>query len=78
MRQSSADGGHLLHEKNLVLLNLLRDVMENETHLGSLAPNAPDDEIHRALKNRATRRKEILCEIQVILAQEGIPTPVEA
>ncbi|THV12341.1 hypothetical protein [Rhizobium rhizophilum] len=58
-----------MHEKNLVLVNILRDIAENETscHVPS---GATMEEIVRCLADKAVRRTEILGEIRHVLLQE--------
>ncbi len=58
-----------MHEKNLVLMNILRDIAENEAscHFKSGVTEA---EIVRCLTDKAVRRKEILGEIRHLLRQE--------
>lgn len=58
-----------MHEKNLVLMNILRDIAENETSC-NLAPGTTEEEIVRCLTDKAVRRKEILSEILHLLRQE--------
>jgi hypothetical protein len=58
-----------MHEKNLVLVNILRDIAENETS-GHVAPGATEEEIIRRLTDKAVRRTEILGEISHFLLQE--------
>jgi hypothetical protein len=66
-----------LHEKNLVLMNILRDIAENET-LGNFAPGATEAEIARSLADRAARRAEILGEIRHVLHQKNVAQRVQA
>lgn len=58
-----------MHEKNLVLMNILRDIAENETSC-NLAAGMTEEEIVRYLTDKAVRRKEILGEILHLLRQE--------
>ncbi|QEE43225.1 hypothetical protein FVA81_00795 (plasmid) [Rhizobium sp. WL3] len=58
-----------MHEKNLVLVNILRDIAENETSC-HVAPGATVEEIVRCLADKAVRRTEILGEIRHVLLQE--------
>lgn len=67
----------LMHEKNLVLMNILRDIAENET-LGDFAFGATEAEIDRRLGDRAVRRAEILGEIRHILRQEDLAQRAQA
>lgn len=66
-----------LKEKNLVMLNLLRDVAENEDSINVLPEGADDSTIERAVRDRANRRKEILGEIEDLLYREYILAPLE-
>ncbi|WP_421578257.1 hypothetical protein [Shinella sp. M31] len=66
-----------MYEKNLVLINILRDIAENET-LGNFAPGATEAEIGRCLTDRATRRAEILGEIRQVLREENVVHRVQA
>lgn len=60
-----------MHEKNLVLMNILRDIVENETssHVGA---DATDGDIARQLADKALRRTEILGEIRHVLLREDM------
>ena len=60
-----------MHEKNLVLMNILRDIVENET-TSDVGANATEEEISLRLADKAVRRAEILGEIRHILRQEDI------
>lgn len=60
-----------MHEKNLVLLNILRDIVENETSCHVVA-EATDGEIARRLTDKALRRAEILGEIHHVLRREDM------
>lgn len=60
-----------LHEKNLVLMNILRDIVENETSDQFSADTTPE-EIARLLADKAVRQAEILGEIRCVLHQEDI------
>ncbi|GGG23039.1 MULTISPECIES: hypothetical protein [Rhizobium] len=62
-----------MHEKNLVLMNILRDIAENET-LGDFASGATEAEIDRRLKDRAVRRAEI----RHILRQQDLAQRAQA
>jgi hypothetical protein len=66
-----------MRERNLVVMNILRDVAENET-LGNVAPGATEAEIARSLADRAARRAEILGEIRHVLCQENMTHRVQA
>lgn len=68
----------LLKEKNLVMLNLLRDVMENEVSIHILPDGSGDAAIERAVHDRASRKKEILGEIEDLLYREYIMSQIEA
>lgn len=58
-----------MHEKNLVLMNILRDIAENEASCHSTS-DVTEEEIVRCLTDKAVRRKEILGEIRHLLCQE--------
>jgi len=64
-----------LEEKYLVTLNLLRDIMENEASVADVVIGAEDEEIERALRDRASRRREILAEIDDFLFREDSGGP---
>ena len=64
-----------LEEKYLVTLNLLRDIMENEASVADVVIGAEDEEIERALRDRASRRREILAEIDHFLFREDSGGP---
>jgi hypothetical protein len=66
-----------MHEKNLVLVNILRDIVENETsyHLNG---NEEDEELYRVLADKAARRREILGEIFNFLRKEDMARRVNA
>lgn len=66
-----------MHERNLVLMNILRDIAENETS-DHIAAAATDEQVARHCAEKAFRRKEILGEISYILHQEDIARRVEA
>ncbi len=66
-----------MHEKNLVLMNILRDIAENETS-GDFASGATEAEFARCLVDRVARRAEILGEIRRVLHQEGLAQRVQA
>ena len=60
-----------MHEKNLVLMNILRDIVENETS-SHVAADATDGDIARQLADKALRRTEILGEIRHVLLREDM------
>ncbi|MFN7089031.1 MAG: hypothetical protein ACK4P4_00510 [Allorhizobium sp.] len=60
-----------MHERNLVLMNILRDIEENETPCPA-APGATEEQIARRVADREARRAEILGEIRHILRQENL------
>lgn len=60
-----------MHEKNLVLMNILRDIVENET-TSDVGADATEEEIALRLADKAVRRAEILGEICHVLRQEDI------
>lgn len=66
-----------MHAKNLVLINILRDIAENET-MGNFAPGATEAEIARSLTDSAARRAEILGEIRHVLREENVAQRVQA
>ncbi|MDR6100012.1 hypothetical protein QE369_000190 [Agrobacterium larrymoorei] len=68
-----------MHEKNLVLMNILRDIVENETS-NHFAADATDGDLSRRLVDKASRRAEILGEIRHLLLQEDLArrVPVRA
>ena len=66
-----------MHEKNLVLMNILRDIAENET-FENFAPGATEAEIARSLTDRAARHAEILGEIRHVLDRENLTHRVQA
>ena len=67
----------LLTEKNQVMLNLLRDVMENEISVSILPAVVGDDVVERAMRDRSSRRREITGEIEYLLYREYIMSPLE-
>ena len=66
-----------MHEKNVVLTNLIRDIAENE-RLGTLSANSSEEEICRVLNDKAQRRKELLAEIEHFLCQHDVARRVGA
>jgi hypothetical protein len=60
-----------MHEKNLVLMNILRDIVENET-ANHFPHNATEEEIVRCLADKVVRRAEILGEINHVLLLEDL------
>lgn len=64
-----------MHEKNLMLMNILRDIAENET-LRQFAPDATDEEIARYATDQSARRAEIIAEIRHVLIQEDLASRV--
>jgi hypothetical protein len=58
-----------MHEKNLVLINILRDIAENEVSR-PFAVGVSEEEILRGLADKAARRKEILGEILHVLQED--------
>lgn len=58
-----------MHEKNLVLMNILRDIAENETSC-ELSPGMTENEIARRHFDKEARLAEILGEIREILLRE--------
>lgn len=66
-----------MHEKNLVLMNIVRDIAENETS-PHLSADTTDEEIARSFADKAVRRKEIVAEILVFLRKEDMARRVGA
>jgi len=58
-----------MHEKNLVLMNILRDIVENET-LDIVSATSTEEAFCRALNDRAARRLELIAEIEDFLRRE--------
>lgn len=67
-----------MHEKNLVLTNLLRDILENETSGSIFASSSTDEEFCGSLNDRAARRLELVAEIEDFLYREDAPRRVSA
>lgn len=66
-----------MHEKNLVLTNLVRDIVENE-RLGSQFPTSASNwEICRILEDKAKRREELVNEIEYFLYRENVMAAAE-
>ena len=59
-----------LHEKNLVLMNIIRYIVENERSTDVLSLYNTDDEINRMYGDKVARRKEIVSEIEHFLLRE--------
>lgn len=66
-----------MHEKNIVLVNILRDIVENEDDCDMLL-DEDDEEFWRKLKDRAVRRSEIVAEIKHFLKRENLAMRVSA
>ena len=66
-----------MHEKNLVLVNILRDIVENETDC-DMCMDDDDEEFWRKLNDRAVRRAEIVGEIKHFLRRENLAMQVSA
>ena len=66
-----------MHEKNIVLVNILRDIVENEDEF-DLAMDEGDAEFLRKLNDRVMRRAEILAEIRHFLKCEDLAKRVNA
>ena len=66
-----------MHEKNIVLVNILRDIVENEDEF-DLAMDEGDTEFLRKLNDRVMRRAEILAEIRHFLKCEDLAKRVNA
>jgi hypothetical protein len=59
-----------IYEKNLVLTNILRDIVENET--GDIfSSTSTEEEFCRALNDKAARRLELVAEIEDFLRREA-------
>jgi hypothetical protein len=65
-----------MHEKNLVLMNILRDIVENEHSTDMFASNCSDADIFRMLNDKAVRRNEIVGEIEHFLYRETLKASV--
>ncbi|MBX9459686.1 MAG: hypothetical protein KL863_28705 [Rhizobium sp.] len=66
-----------MHEKNLVLMNIVRDIAENETSL-HLPADITEEEIGRSFADKAVRRKALLDEILDLLCREDMARRVGA
>lgn len=66
-----------MHEKNIVLVNILRDIAENEVRC-DLAFVGDDDDFSRTQKDCSIRRREILAEIVHFLQSENLVQQVHA
>jgi hypothetical protein len=66
-----------MHEKNLVLTNLLRDIVENETS-DIISRADTEEEFCRAMNDRAARRLELVAEIEDFLRREDAARRVSA
>jgi predicted deacylase len=66
-----------MHEKNIVLVNILRDIVENEDEF-DFAVDGGDTEFLRKLNDRVMRRGEILAEIRHFLKCEDLAKRVIA
>ena len=67
-----------MHEKNLVLVNILRDIVENETTYDLTGVEEDGEDFYRILADKAARRKEILGEIFNFLRKEDMARRVNA
>jgi hypothetical protein len=67
-----------MHEKNLVLMNIIRDIAENEQSVGRFPAATTHDEICRVLTDKAKRRNELLGEIEYFLYQNDADRRVGA
>jgi hypothetical protein len=65
-----------MHEKNLVLLNILRDIVENERSTDMFASNCSDTDLFRMLNDKTVRRNELVGEIEHFLYRESMRTAV--
>lgn len=59
-----------LQEKNLIMVNILRDLIENE-EFPKLSTEDSDADFARIFMDKAVRRNEILAEIKDFLTREG-------
>jgi hypothetical protein len=66
-----------MHEKNLVLTNILRDIVENET-VDIISNTSTEEEFCRALNDKAARRLELVAEIEDFLRREDAAKRVSA
>jgi len=66
-----------MHEKSLVLTNLLRDILENET-VDIISTTSTEEEFCRALNDKAARRFELVAEIEDFLRREDAAKRVSA
>ena len=66
-----------MHENNLVLRNILRDIVENEVSF-DLSMDDDDEDFCRKLNDQAVRRAEIVAEIQHVLQCEKLAQRVSA
>ena len=66
-----------MHEKSLVLTNLLRDILENET-VDIISTTSTEAEFCRALNDKAARRLELVAEIEDFLRREDAAKRVTA
>jgi hypothetical protein len=66
-----------MHEKSLVLTNLLRDILENET-VDIISTTSTEEEFCRALNDKAARRLELVAEIEDFLRREDAAKRVTA
>lgn len=58
-----------MHEKNLVLMNIVRDILENETPC-DLSSGRTHEGFTRIFVDRTVRRNEIVAEIKDFLRRE--------
>lgn len=66
-----------MHEKNLVLVNLLRDMVENEDECNFVL-DEDENEFWRKLNDRAVRRNEIIAEMRYFLKVDALAKRVNA
>jgi hypothetical protein len=66
-----------MHEKSLVLTNMLRDIVENET-MCDVSSVQSDEDLSRMLVNQVARRNEIVAEIMDFLRREDLARRVHA
>jgi hypothetical protein len=66
-----------MHEKNQVITNLLRDIVENET-VDIVSTTFTEEEFCRALNDKAARRLELVAEAEDFLRREDASKRVTA
>jgi hypothetical protein len=66
-----------MYEKNPVLTNLLRDIVEKET-VDVISTTSTEEEFCRALNDKAARRLELVAEIEDFLHRDSAAKQVSA